>query len=123
MNAQADLPEPQLRAPRPWRGRRTVWRFMASAVTGATAAALMTVLGNWRYAPAAGWDATAIVFCGSVWLAVWPMSDGATAERATEEDPSRAMTATRCCTTPIPRAASTSTSRSGQAIVTSPISR
>ena len=92
MNAQAELPEPQLRAPRPWRGRRTVWRFMASAVTGATAAALMTVLGNWRYAPAAGWDATAIVFCGSVWLAVWPMSDGATAERATEEDPSRAMT-------------------------------
>jgi len=46
--------------------------------------------GNWRYAPAAGWDATAVAFSVSVWLAIWPLSAEVTARRATREDPSRA---------------------------------
>jgi uncharacterized membrane protein len=71
-----------------WRRRRT--RLAVSAAFGAVAAALTAALGNWQYAPAIGWDATAIVFCGTVWLGVWPLSAELTAERATREDPSRA---------------------------------
>lgn len=89
MNAQADPPGP---ASRPWRGRRTVWRLVVSAAAGAVTAVLTLLLGSWQYAPATGWDATAAVFCAWAWLAVWPMSAQATAERATEEDPSRAIT-------------------------------
>lgn len=92
MNAQADQPAPARAGRAPWRGRRTIARLAVSAVTGAFAAALVIIFGNWRYAPAAGWDATAATFCVLVWLAIWPMSDEATAERATEEDPSRAVT-------------------------------
>jgi uncharacterized membrane protein len=42
--------------------------------------------------PAIGWDAIGAVFCFLAWRAVWPMSADATAERATEEDLSRAST-------------------------------
>ena len=50
------------------------------------------LLGGWKYAAATGWDAIGAVFCGLAWGAVWPMSAEATAERATEEDLSRANT-------------------------------
>jgi uncharacterized membrane protein len=71
-----------------WHRRRA--RLGLSAAIGAAAAALIVVFGNWRSAPAVGWDATAIVFSASVWLAIWPLSAKITAERATGEDPSRA---------------------------------
>jgi uncharacterized membrane protein len=61
-----------------------------SAAVGAVAAALTAALGNWLYAPATGWDATAIVFTTTVWAGIWPMSAPTTARRATKEDPSRA---------------------------------
>jgi uncharacterized membrane protein len=97
MNAQADHPGPAQPGPArvgraPWRGRRTIARLAVSAVTGVFAAALVIIFGSWRYAPTVGWDATAATFCLLAWLAIWPMSDEATAERATEEDPSRAVT-------------------------------
>jgi uncharacterized membrane protein len=69
----------------------TIWRLGIAAAVGALAAALTIVLGNWRYAPAVGWDAAAIVFSAWVWLAIWPMSDEATADWATAEDPGRAI--------------------------------
>ena len=60
------------------------------AVTaGGIASALVAVLGDWRYAPAAGWDAAALVFCARTWTAIWPMPASETAAHATEEDPSR----------------------------------
>ena len=80
VNAQADPPGPGRPAPRHWRGRRSITRFAVSAVAGAVTTALILLLGNWRHAPAAGWDATAVVFCALAWLAVWPMSGEATAE-------------------------------------------
>jgi uncharacterized membrane protein len=46
-------------------------------------------LGNWRYAPSVGWDATGIVFCTWIWLVIWPLSPAQTADQATAEDPSR----------------------------------
>jgi uncharacterized membrane protein len=61
-----------------------------SATVGAVAAALTAVLGDWWYALAVGWDATAIVFTTTVWAGVWPMSAATTARRATGDDPSRA---------------------------------
>jgi uncharacterized membrane protein len=61
-----------------------------SAACGAIATGLTVAFGNWEYAPCVGWDATAIVFCGTVWLGVWPLSAELTAVRATGEDPSRA---------------------------------
>ena len=71
-----------------WHRQRT--RLAVSAVVGAVAAVLMIVFGNWIYAPAIGWDATALVFTGSVWFGIWPLSAATTANRATGEDPSRA---------------------------------
>jgi uncharacterized membrane protein len=74
------------------RGRRTVVRLVIAFLAGLVAAAVTGLLGGWKYAAATGWDAIGAVFCGLVWLAVWPMSAAATAERATEEDLSRANT-------------------------------
>jgi uncharacterized membrane protein len=71
-----------------WRRRRT--RLAMSAAFGVVAAVVTVVLGNWIYAPAIGWDATALVFTGSVWFGIWPLSAETTAKRATLEDPSRA---------------------------------
>lgn len=70
--------------------RRRRNRLAFSAAAGVLTAAVTITLGNWLYAPALGWDATALVFCTSVWLAIWPLPAGPTAERATAEDPSRA---------------------------------
>src|SRR5215469_8288987 len=71
-----------------WRRRRA--RLAASAALGAAATALVAVFGSWIYAPAIGWDVTALVFTGSTWAAVWPLSAEQTSQRATREDPSRA---------------------------------
>jgi uncharacterized membrane protein len=70
-----------------WRRRRT--RLGFSAAIGAVAAALTAAFGNWIYAPAIGWDATAVVFTATVWLGIWSLSPETTAERATKEDQSR----------------------------------
>jgi uncharacterized membrane protein len=74
------------------RGRRTVVRLVIASLAGLVAAVVTGLLGGWEYAAATGWDAIGAVFCGLAWLAVWPMSAAATAERATEEDLSRANT-------------------------------
>ena len=74
------------------RGRRTVVRLLIASLAGLVAAAVTGLLGGWKYAAATGWDAIGAVFCGLAWGAVWPMSAAATAERATEEDLSRANT-------------------------------
>ncbi len=74
----------------PWLWRRRRTRLGVSVVIGSAAAGLTIAVGNWLYAPAVGWDATAIVFCGTVWLGIWPLSAELTADRATREDPSRA---------------------------------
>jgi uncharacterized membrane protein len=68
----------------------TMPRLVTSVTVGALAAVLTMFLGSWRYAPAIGWDAIAIVFCGWTWLAIWPLSPAETAGRATAEDPNRA---------------------------------
>jgi uncharacterized membrane protein len=92
MNEQADKPEPQhgLNELTPWLWRRRRTRLGVSAAIGAAAAGLTVALGNWQYAPSVGWDAAAVVFCGTVWLGVWPLSAELTAARATREDSSRA---------------------------------
>jgi uncharacterized membrane protein len=69
----------------------TIWRLAVSLSAGAVATVLTISLGDWRYAPSVGWDLTAIVFCAWIWLAIWPLSAEQTADRATEEDPSRAV--------------------------------
>jgi len=74
------------------RGRRTVARLIVAFLAGIIAAVVAGLLGGWLYVPAIGWDVTGAVFCTLAWLAVWPMSAEATAERATEEDLSRANT-------------------------------
>jgi uncharacterized membrane protein len=67
----------------------TIWRLIISLAVGAVGAVLTVIFGNWRYAPSIGWDASAILFCGWTWLAIWPLSAEQTADRATQEDPSR----------------------------------
>jgi uncharacterized membrane protein len=65
-------------------------RLAVSAAAGIVAAVITGVLGSWVYGPAVGWDVAAIVFCGWVWLAIWPMRPPDTASHATAEDPNRA---------------------------------
>lgn len=72
------------------RRRVPLWLVTASLSAGAAAAILTSPLGGWPYAPSAGWDATAIVFCALKWREIWPPSAEQTAARATREDPSRA---------------------------------
>jgi uncharacterized membrane protein len=74
------------------RGRRTVARLIVAFLAGIIAAAVASLLSGWQYVPTIGWDVTGAVFCALAWRAVWPMSAAATAERATEEDLSRAST-------------------------------
>ena len=71
-----------------WRQRRT--RLAFSAGIGVVAGALTAAFGNWFYAPALGWDVTALIFTATVWLGIWPLPPQTTAMRATREDPSRA---------------------------------
>jgi uncharacterized membrane protein len=80
------------RAARTWRGRGTMSALVVAMMAGVLAAAATVVAGGWMYAPAIGWDVTALVFCSLVWMVIWPMSAKDTARRATEEDPSRANT-------------------------------
>ena len=74
------------------RGRRTVARLIVAFLAGIIAAVVASLLSGWQYVPAISWDVTGAVFCALAWRAVWPMSAEATAERATEEDLSRANT-------------------------------
>ena len=74
------------------RGRRTVARLIVAFLAGIIAAVVASLLVGWQYVPAIAWDVTGAVFCALAWRAVWPMSAAATAERATEEDLSRAST-------------------------------
>lgn len=64
----------------------------AAVAVGVVTAALTAVFSDWLYAPAVGWDTAAGVFCACTWMAIWPLPPGETAARATEEDPSRALT-------------------------------
>jgi uncharacterized membrane protein len=65
-------------------------RLGFSAVAGVAVAAVTALSGGWRYAPAAGWDMTALMFCGSVWLTVRRLSAVETAAHAISTDPRRA---------------------------------
>ncbi len=89
MNAQDHLAGPAHPLAR-WLRHRRRTRLMFSAAVGVVATALAAVFGSWIYAPAIGWDATAIFFATTVWLGIWPLSAETTAARATREDPSRA---------------------------------
>ena len=69
----------------------TMWRLVISLAVGAVAAVLAAWLGDWRYAPTIGWDASAVTFCAWTWLAIWGLSAEQTAAWATREDPVRAI--------------------------------
>jgi uncharacterized membrane protein len=84
----APLERPHRLARRLWYRRRT--RLVFSAVLGAVTAAITAAVGDWVYAPAIGWDVTAVFFLTTVWLDIWPLAAKATADQATREDPGRA---------------------------------
>src|SRR5262249_4675546 len=69
---------------------RTSFRIGVSATVGVVVLALAGALWNWAYAPAIGWDVTALVFCSWIWLVIWPMHPGETAAKARSVDPNRA---------------------------------
>lgn len=68
---------------------RTSFRVAISALAGVVALVLAGALWNWAYAPAVGWDVTAVIFCTWIWLVIWPMSPAETAAKARSEDPNR----------------------------------
>jgi uncharacterized membrane protein len=65
-------------------------RLAISLTAGTATAVLIIVFGDWRSAPAVGWDVTALVFIVWIWRVTWPLSADGTASHATEEDPNRA---------------------------------
>jgi len=74
------------------RGARTIgtsWRLAAAAIVGVIAAVLTGLFWRWAYAPAIGWDVTAIIFSAWIWLVIWPMGAADTAAKARSEDPNR----------------------------------
>jgi uncharacterized membrane protein len=70
---------------------RTSWRLGASAVVGLVGVVLTGILWRWAYAPAIGWDVTAIFFSGWIWLVIWPMDAAETARKSRSVDPNRAI--------------------------------
>jgi uncharacterized membrane protein len=86
MTRQTDRPgatAPRIRMP------STLRRLAVSAAAGIVAGVISGMLGSWEYGPTVGWVVAAVVFCGWVWLAIWPMSAQDTASHATAEDPNR----------------------------------
>ena len=71
-----------------WRARST--RLALSAALGVVAGVITALFWTWAYAPAVGWDVTALWFTATVWLGIWPQSARTTASRVTREDDSRA---------------------------------
>nr|WP_125614518.1 DUF1345 domain-containing protein [Specibacter cremeus] len=59
------------------------------AMSAVAAAGLTGLLGQWVYAPAAGWLAAALVYNVWVWTLIAPMDNVRTAAHAQEEDPGR----------------------------------
>jgi uncharacterized membrane protein len=88
MNSQARAPwrRPDARAARTV---RTTWRLAIAAIVGVIAVVLTGLFWRWSYAPAIGWDATAIVFSAWMWLVIWPMGATETAAKARSVDPNR----------------------------------
>jgi uncharacterized membrane protein len=70
---------------------RTSFRLGVSASLGAITLVLAGAFWNWAYAPALGWDVTAVTFCTWIWLVIWPMSSTETAAKARSTDPNRAI--------------------------------
>ncbi|MEO7373279.1 MAG: DUF1345 domain-containing protein [Terrimesophilobacter sp.] len=59
---------------------------------GVAATAVVVPLTSWIVAPVIGWAVAALVYSSWVWLIIGKMDAEATADHATEEDPSRATT-------------------------------
>ena len=74
------------------RGGLAALRGGVAVAVGCAAAAAVTVMAGWRFGPAAGWIATAIVYLAWTWVTVGRMDPKATASHATREDPTRGAT-------------------------------
>jgi uncharacterized membrane protein len=86
MTRQADRPSATARHIRMPSALR---RLAVSAAAGVAVAVITGMLGSWVYGPTLGWVVAAVVYCGWVWLAIWPMTPAGTAAHATAEDPNR----------------------------------
>jgi uncharacterized membrane protein len=71
-------------------GASTGGRILVSTLVGVAFAVVIIFVAPPKYAPAAGWDAAALVLVGWTWLVVWPMGPEQTSGHATREDPTRA---------------------------------
>ena len=70
---------------------RTSGRIGASAAVGLVGAVLTGMFWRWAYAPAIGWDVTAIIFSGWIWLVIWQLDAADTKRKSKSVDPSRAI--------------------------------
>lgn len=71
------------------RTHRSILRLLVMLGVGLLAAALVGTLGNWVYAPAAGWAAASATYLVWVWSVIAPLDPAATAAHARREDPGR----------------------------------
>ena len=66
-------------------------RLLIAVVVGLGACFVVGPTVDWRYAPAAGWIAAALVYLLWTWLAIGPMGPEQTHDHATREDPRRGV--------------------------------
>jgi uncharacterized membrane protein len=66
-------------------------RLLLMSVAAAAAAAVTGGTLSWTYAPLAGWDAAAALFCGWAWVFIVRLDAATTATHATREDPGQAQ--------------------------------
>jgi uncharacterized membrane protein len=64
-------------------------RVAAMVVFGTAAGVATGLAGAWGYAPLAGWDVAAAIFCVWLWTTIPQMAASATKTHATREDPGR----------------------------------
>jgi uncharacterized membrane protein len=65
-------------------------RLLVAALAGAAVLGVLVLLIPWQVAVLVGWDVTAIIVVGWVFVVVWPKTSDETAALATREDDSRA---------------------------------
>lgn len=65
-------------------------RLSIAGVIGVVVACLIGSLGEWKFAPLAGWDSAVVVYVGWVWLTVGRMDSQLTKQHALRENPGRA---------------------------------
>jgi len=72
-------------------GGSALIRVAISAAVGILCACLVAIVGPWWLSPLSGYVIASLVFVGWTWSSLWSLDPDATAEKAKQENPGRAL--------------------------------